>query len=68
MFAKSGVIKSYSTIKTADKAFGRDRYWQEAFPEERMLLLDEYTSKLRRDEEVKSSYSRAKSFAHKKTK
>ncbi|KIS00130.1 pre-mRNA-processing factor 40 [Cryptococcus deuterogattii 2001/935-1] len=51
MFAKSGVIKSYSTLKTADRAFGRDRYWQEAFPEERMLLLDEYTSKLRRDEE-----------------
>lgn len=55
MFAKSGVIKSYSTLKTADRAFGRDRYWQEAFPEEKMLLLDEYTSKLRRDEEVKFS-------------
>lgn len=63
MFAKSGVIKSYSTLKTADRAFGRDRYWQEAFPEERLLLLDEYTSKLRRDEEVKSSKYRTTGFA-----
>lgn len=68
MFAKSGVIKSYSTLKTADKAFERDRYWQEAFPEERMLLLDEYTAKMRRDEEVKSSYSRTKSFADRRIK
>ncbi|WVO18238.1 hypothetical protein L204_105946 [Cryptococcus depauperatus] len=51
MFTKSGVIKPYSTLNTADQAFARDKYWREAFPEEKRLILEEYTDKLRREQE-----------------
>ncbi|WOO80939.1 Pre-mRNA-processing protein prp40 [Vanrija pseudolonga] len=47
LFTHSGVIKSYSTMKTADKAFASDKYWRRAKPDERRFILEEYTSKLR---------------------
>ncbi|KAL1410940.1 U1 snRNP protein [Vanrija albida] len=47
LFTHSGVIKSYSTMKTADKAFATDKYWRRAKPDERRFILEEYTSKLR---------------------
>ncbi|TXT13587.1 hypothetical protein VHUM_00954 [Vanrija humicola] len=47
LFTHSGVIKSYSTMKTADKVFASDKYWRRAKPDERRFILEEYTSKLR---------------------
>ncbi|ODN88465.1 pre-mRNA-processing factor 40 [Cryptococcus wingfieldii CBS 7118] len=52
LFTKSNAIKSYSTLKTADRVFAKDKYWKEALPEEKRLILEEYTDKLRREEEV----------------
>jgi pre-mRNA-processing factor 40 len=51
MFA-SVPIKPYHTIKTADPLFANDRHWREAQPDERRLILDEYTGELRHREEA----------------
>jgi pre-mRNA-processing factor 40 len=51
LFAKSGVIKSYSTMKTATAAFDKDKYWRRAKPEERREILEAYTAELRSHEE-----------------
>lgn len=50
LFAQGGHIKSYSTLKTADKMFASDKHWRRARPDERRLLLDEYTAELRTHE------------------
>lgn len=52
LFAQSPYIKSYSTIKTADQVFAKERHWREATAEERRLLVDEFVTDLRRREEV----------------
>ncbi|OCF44951.1 pre-mRNA-processing factor 40 [Kwoniella heveanensis CBS 569] len=51
MFAASPEIKSYSTMKTAERVFESDRYWREAQYDERALILEEYVDDLRRMEE-----------------
>ncbi|WVF65736.1 hypothetical protein IAT40_000468 [Kwoniella sp. CBS 6097] len=51
MFASSPEIKSYSTMKTAERVFEGDRYWREAQYDERALILEEYVDDLRRMEE-----------------
>lgn len=50
LFVNSGYIKPYSTIKTADRVFARERIWRDTKPEERRMILDEYVSDLRRKE------------------
>ncbi|WVQ76586.1 hypothetical protein IAR50_006258 [Cryptococcus sp. DSM 104548] len=52
LFTKSSAIESFSTLKTADRVFAKDKYWKEALPEEKRMILEEYTDKLRREEEV----------------
>lgn len=52
LFAASPDIKGYSTMKTADKVFARDRHWREAKLDERRLILEEYVTDLRKREEV----------------
>lgn len=63
LFAQSGVIKSYSTMKTADKAFAADKYWRRAKPDERRLLLDEYTAELRTHEAAARKQSKEHNIA-----
>ncbi|WVQ81638.1 hypothetical protein IAT38_003762 [Cryptococcus sp. DSM 104549] len=50
LFTQSRQIKSYSTMKTADKVFAKDKYWKEAMPDERRVILEEYVEELRRSE------------------
>ncbi|WWC91393.1 uncharacterized protein L201_006337 [Kwoniella dendrophila CBS 6074] len=52
LFASSSEIKSYSTMKTAERVFQNNRYWREAQYDERALILDEYVDDLRRMEEA----------------
>ena len=52
LFAASPAIESWSTTKTADEVFRRDRNWREARPDERRSILEEYTMEKRRKEEV----------------
>jgi hypothetical protein len=52
LFSNSGLIKSYSTMKTANKAFEKDKYWRRAKPDERREILEAYTSELRSVEET----------------
>lgn len=39
-------------MKTADLIYRSDRHWREAQPEERRMILEEYTSELGRKEDV----------------
>lgn len=43
-------IKSYHTVKTGEQAFASNKHWRRALPDERRILLDEYTSELRQAE------------------
>lgn len=52
MFMAHPEIKSYSTMKTAEKVFARDRSWREAEVDERAMILEEYTKDMRIKEEV----------------
>ncbi|WVW79085.1 hypothetical protein I302_101049 [Kwoniella bestiolae CBS 10118] len=52
LFASSPEIKSYSTMKTAEKVFENNRYWREAQFDERAMILEEYVDDLRRIEET----------------
>ena len=64
MFAASPDIKTYSTIKTADRVFARDRNWREAEPNERRLILEEYTTDRLRREEAAARDLRTRNIAH----
>ena len=59
LFAASPQITSYSTTKTADVVFSRDRNWREARPDERRMILEDYTSDFRRREEVSPAITRS---------
>lgn len=47
---KAAHIKSYHTVKTGEQAFASNKHWRRALPDERRILLDEYTSELRQAE------------------
>lgn len=52
LFSNSGIIKSYSTMKTAEKAFAGDKWWRRSKPEERREILEAYTSELKNREDA----------------
>lgn len=52
VFAANPHIKGYSTIKTADKVFAKDRNWRELPADDRQMIFDEYVKELRQSEEV----------------
>ncbi|OCF60315.1 hypothetical protein L486_02996 [Kwoniella mangroviensis CBS 10435] len=58
LFASSPEIKSYSTMKTAEKIFNSNRYWREAQYDERAMILEEYVDDLRSIEETAERESR----------
>ncbi len=62
-FATNPEIKSYSTIKTAERVFKNDRYWREAEDDERRLILEEYTKDLQMKEEVSDATCTAVAIA-----
>ncbi|KAK4685027.1 pre-mRNA-processing factor 40, partial [Tremellales sp. Uapishka_1] len=52
LFGQSGEIKSYSTIKTANRVFARDRHWREAQIDEQRLILEEFVDDVRKQQEA----------------
>jgi hypothetical protein len=53
MLVNSGRIRSYSTFKTAEQLFAKQRPWSEISDEgERRFFFDEYVGGLRAAEEV----------------
>ncbi|ORX38961.1 hypothetical protein BD324DRAFT_617994 [Kockovaella imperatae] len=64
LFAASSRIKSYSTTKTANEVFARDKHWREAKPDERILILEEFTTALRQREEESARDLRNRNIQH----
>ncbi|WVR09199.1 hypothetical protein IAU60_006261 [Kwoniella sp. DSM 27419] len=62
LFSSHPEIKSYSTMKTAERVFAGDRYWREAQYDERALILEEYVDDLRRMEESAERQSRERNM------
>ena len=62
LFQQSGYIKSYSTTKTADRVFARERLWRDNRQDERKLILDDYTADLRRKEEERERETRTRNI------
>ncbi|ORY29117.1 hypothetical protein BCR39DRAFT_532681 [Naematelia encephala] len=45
-------VKSYSTMKTAEKVMAHDRHWRELHPDDRRAVLEEYVQGLKNKEEA----------------
>lgn len=54
LFASNREIRSWSTIRTANMVFARNRLWESAKEDERESILDAYTRELRLKEETEA--------------